>query len=54
MVGGYLLMALCYAAFAVLWTDDRLLHAIAAALWTLFAVALLLKKWPPSVDGPTA
>jgi predicted lysophospholipase L1 biosynthesis ABC-type transport system permease subunit len=51
IVWGYLLISLCNAALALLWANDRLLHAIIAALWVLSAVAFLLKKWPPSVDG---
>jgi hypothetical protein len=51
IVWGYLLMSLGNAALALLAADDRLFHAIIAALFVLLAVAFLLKKWPPSVDG---
>jgi hypothetical protein len=51
IVWGYLLIGLCNAALALLGADDRLFHAIIAALFALSAVAFLLKKWPPSVDG---
>jgi hypothetical protein len=51
IAGGYLLISLGNAALALLGADDRLFHAIIAALFALLAVAFLLKKWPPSVDG---
>jgi hypothetical protein len=51
IVWGYLLISLCNAALALLGADDRLFHAIIAALFALSAVAFLLKKWPPFVDG---
>lgn len=54
IAGGYLLIGLCNAAFAVLSADDRVFHATIAALWVLIAVAFLLKKWPPSVDRSVA
>ena len=50
-VWGYLLIGLCNAALALLWANERLFHAIIAALFALLAVAVLLKKWSPSVDG---
>jgi hypothetical protein len=51
IVWGYLLFSLCNAALALLWANERLFHAIIAALFALNALAVLLKKWPPSVDG---
>lgn len=51
IVWGYLLISLCNAALALLGADDRLFHAIIAALFALSAVAFFLKKWPISVDG---
>jgi hypothetical protein len=40
---GYLLLSLCNAAFAVLWADGRLLHAVIAALFAIVAAVLVLK-----------
>jgi hypothetical protein len=44
IVWGYLLISLCNAALALLGAEDRLFHAILAALFALSAVAFLLKK----------
>jgi hypothetical protein len=43
VIWAYLLISLCNAAFAVLWADNRLLHAISAALFAIGAVVLMLK-----------
>lgn len=43
VIWGYLLLGLCNAAFAVLWADNRPLHAISAAFFATGAVVLLLK-----------
>jgi hypothetical protein len=51
LVSLYLLIALTDAAHAFLSANDRLLHAIMAALFALGAVMFLLKKWPLSGDG---
>ncbi len=51
-VWGYLLLGLANAALALPSANDRLIHAIIGALFTVLAVAVWLKKWPPSVDGP--
>jgi hypothetical protein len=44
----YLLMGLGNAVDAVLSSDGRLIHVATAALFTLCAVALFLRKWPYS------
>ena len=44
----YLLIGAFNAARVVLSPDDRLLHAATAALFTLGAVLLWLRKWPYS------
>lgn len=51
LVSLYLLLALTDAAFAVLSSHDRPIHAVTAALFAFAALALLLKKWPPSMGG---
>lgn len=51
IVWGYLLLSLCNAVLALFGADGRLFYALIATLWALSAVALFLKKWPPSVDG---
>jgi hypothetical protein len=38
LMWGYLLLGLCNATFAVLWADDRLLHAIGAVIFTAGAL----------------
>lgn len=43
-IWAYLLISVCNAAFAVLWVDNRLLHAINAALFATGAVVLMLKE----------
>ncbi|HWA54190.1 MAG TPA: hypothetical protein VG816_08465 [Solirubrobacterales bacterium] len=51
MIGGYLLMSLTWAAFAVLSPDRGLFDALLAAGFALNAAVLWLKKAPPSSDG---
>jgi hypothetical protein len=53
VIRGYLLFSLCYAAVAVLSTDDRLANAIFAALFALSAVVLLRRRSPSSSSGST-
>jgi hypothetical protein len=50
----YLLMALTYAAFAVLSADDRLLDASTAALFALGAAFLLRQGSSRPSDGSTS
>jgi hypothetical protein len=40
MAGGFLLLGLAYAVMALLWANDRLIHAVFAALWAIIAVAI--------------
>jgi hypothetical protein len=49
-VWAYLLTSLCNAALAVLWADNRLLHAISAALFAAGAV-VYMKRVPSSLNG---
>jgi hypothetical protein len=42
-IWGYLIISLCNAALAVLWADNRLLHAISAAVFATGAVVFILK-----------
>ena len=53
LVSFYLLMAFTDAAFAVLSSHDRPIHAATAALFALGAVVHLLRK-PPHPSGETA
>lgn len=53
-IWAYLLISLCNAAFAVLWVDNRLLHAISAALFAIGAVVHILKRSPSSLEGSTS
>lgn len=48
----YLLMGVGNAVDAVSSSDDRLMHVVAAAVFTLGAVALFLRKWPYSAGAP--
>lgn len=52
MVGGFLLLGLAYAAMALLGANDRLVHAVFAAMWAIIAVAYFLGKLPLSVNRP--
>ena len=51
IVSLYLLIALTYAAFAVLSADSQLLHASTAGLWALGAVLLLRRGSSHHSDG---
>lgn len=51
LIGLYLLLAILNVSLALPGRDDRLLHAIAAALFALSAVALWLRKWHPARRG---
>ncbi|HEY6550572.1 MAG TPA: hypothetical protein VIY71_05160 [Solirubrobacterales bacterium] len=53
-IWAYLLLSVCNVAFAVLWADNRLLHAINAALFAIGAVVLMLKRSPSSLNGSTS
>lgn len=44
--GGSLLLGLAYAAMAVLWADDKLIHAVFAALWAMVAAGYLRGRLP--------
>jgi len=46
-IWAYLLFSVTYAAFAVLSTDDRLMHVVGAALFAIVAVVhmLRLRRW---------
>ncbi len=54
MSGGFLLFGLAYAVMATLWADDRLIHAVFAALWVVIAVGYFQGKLPLSVDRSTS
>jgi hypothetical protein len=54
MSGGFLLLGLAYAATAMWWANDRLIHALFAALWMIIAVAYLQGKLPRSVNRSTS
>lgn len=54
MAGGFLLLGLVYAVMALLWANDRLIHAVFAALWAVVAVAYFVGKLPPSVNRSTS
>ncbi len=54
MSGGFLLLGLAYAVMAALWGNDRLIHAVFAALWMTIAVAYFLGKLPLSVNRSTS
>jgi hypothetical protein len=45
----YLLLSLCNAAMAILWTHDRVLHATSAVLFAIGAVVFMLRS--PSSSG---
>ena len=51
MAAFYLLYGLTNAAFLVLSSHDRTLHAISAAVFTLGAVIVLLWRSPDHSDG---
>lgn len=52
LAGGYVLISLGNATLALLSADGRLLHTLIAAGGVISAALLVLKEWPPSVDGP--
>jgi hypothetical protein len=54
VIWAYLMISLCNAVLAVLWADNRLLHAVSAALFAIGAVVLMLKRSPSSLDGSTS
>jgi hypothetical protein len=54
MSGGFLLLGLAYAVMAMLWANDRLIHAVFAALWMIIAVAYFQGKLPLSVNRSTS
>jgi uncharacterized RDD family membrane protein YckC len=54
MSGGFLLLGLAYAVMAMLSADDRLIHAVFAALWVIIAVAYSQGKLPLSVNRSTS
>lgn len=54
MAGGFLLLGLTYAVMALLWANDRLIHAVFAALWATIAVAYFLGKLPLSANRFTS
>ena len=54
MSAGSLLLGLAYAAMATLWANDRLIHAVFAALWMIIAVAYFQGRLPLSVNRSTS
>jgi hypothetical protein len=48
MAGGFLLLGLAYAVMALLSADDRLIHAVFAALWTINAAGYFFGRFPLS------
>lgn len=54
MSGVFLLFGLAYAVMAMLWANDRLIHAVFAALLVIIAVAYFEGKLPLSVDRSTS
>lgn len=54
MSGGFLLLGLAYAVMAMLWANDRLIHAVFAALWVIIAVAYFQGRLPLSVNRSTS
>jgi hypothetical protein len=53
VICSYLLTSVCNAALAVQSADNRLLHAIFAALFAIVVVPML-KRSPSSLDGSTS
>lgn len=47
-------MGLAYAVMAMLWANDRLIHAVFATLWVIIAVAYFQGKLPLSVKRSTS
>lgn len=54
MSGGALLFGLVYAVMASLEANDRLIHAVLAALWMIVAVAYFQGKLPLSANRSTS
>ncbi len=54
MSGGFLLLGLAYAVMAMLWVNDRLIHAVFATLWVIIAMAYFQGKLPLSVNRSTS
>lgn len=54
MSGGFLLLGLAYAVMAMLWANDRLIHAVFAALWVIIAVGYFNGKLPLSMNRSTS
>jgi hypothetical protein len=54
MSGGFLLLGLAYAVMAMLWANDRLIHAVFASLWVIIAVAYFKGKLPLSANRSTS
>jgi hypothetical protein len=50
MVGGFLLLGLAHAVMALLSANNRLMHAVFAALWAIIAVGYFLGRLPLSVN----
>jgi hypothetical protein len=50
MAGGFLLLGLAYAVMALVWAENRSIHAVFAALWAIVAVGYFLGRLPLSVD----
>lgn len=49
-----MLLGLAYAVMAILWANDRLIHAVFAALWGIVAVAYFQGKLPLSMKRSTS
>jgi hypothetical protein len=54
MAAGFLLLGLAYAVMALLRADDRLIHAVFAALWAIVAVGYFLGRLPRSANRSTS
>jgi hypothetical protein len=49
LAGGFLLLGLAYAAMALIWANDRLIHAVFAALWVVTAAGYFRGRLPLSM-----
>ena len=54
MSGAFLLLGLVYVVMAILWANDRLIHAVFAALWVIIAVAYFQGRLPLSMKRSTS
>jgi hypothetical protein len=54
MAGAFLLLGLANAVMALMWANDRLIHAVFAALWVILAVGYFLGRLPLSVNRSTS